>query len=403
MTIRLSITMALILAWATPSLADVFYLRDGGRVRGELLNPKQVPRLNYRIRTKQGGVVLLNKTQVRQVDAMSAKMLEYQRRRDSLDPSIDSHWKLAEWCKAQDLQRQREYHLTQILAIDPNHKNARYALGYSKLNGEWSREEERMTKRGLVRFQRGWRTRQEVRIITERQAYEAKEIEWKRNVRTWRSWIRGGRRRKVDGIAKISKIRDPMAAGVLVKLLNSKKEPSSLKLLYLDAIANMPNHVATSGLIKRALEDPNEDVRNRAIAILKRYKSRTAVQRFIDKLSSKDNKIVNRAGKALGEMKDPSALPHLINALTTKHKFQVSPGRAPGSIGAGFGSGAGQGGLSVGGNKPRYVVREIRNEYVYQALMGLNPGVNFLFNKAKWRYWYVQANTPRNVNLRRDN
>ena len=397
---KLLLTITIVSVLVSPLAGDVFLLRNGGRVAGKLTNPRQNPRMDYRIRTRHGGVILLRKSQVRRVKATSAKMSEYLKRRADIEPTVAGHWGLAEWCKAKSLGVQRDHHLTQILAIDPTHKRARYALGYSKIGGVWSREEERMTKRGLVRFQRGWRTRQEVRVITERQEYEAKEIEWTKKIKTWRSWIRSGRKRKTEGFSNFSKIRDPIASGPLIKLLNAKKEPARLKLMYLDAIGQMPDHTATSALIKRILKDPNSNLRNRAIEILSRYKSQDAVSQLIGKLRNKDNEIVNRAAMALREMRDPRALPALINALTTKHRIQL-PTTQPGAIGATFGS-AGAGGLSAGGNKPRFVEREIRNESVYQALMALNPGVNFVFDQVRWRRWYVFTNTPRGVNLRRD-
>ena len=78
---------------------------------------------------------------------------------------------------------------------------------------------------------------------------------------------------------------------------------------------------------------------------------------FVSKLSSKksDNPTVNLAGVALREMKDPSSIGPLIDALVTTHKFKVGSGGGEGSISPTFGNGPGGsgGGLSMGG-KPQY-------------------------------------------------
>src|SRR5262245_2255766 len=38
-----------------PAKSDVFVLHSGGKVKGELLNPREYPRLRYEVRTRWGG------------------------------------------------------------------------------------------------------------------------------------------------------------------------------------------------------------------------------------------------------------------------------------------------------------------------------------------------------------
>jgi hypothetical protein len=38
---------------------------------------------------------------------------------------------------------------------------------------------------------------------------------------------------------------------------------------------------------------------------------------------------------------------------------------------------------------------------VLEALVSLTDGQNFSYDKNRWKQWYIYANTPSNVNLRR--
>ena len=118
---------------------------------------------------------------------------------------------------------------------------------------------------------------------------------------------------------------------------------------------------------------------------------------FSRELSDDENLMVRRAATALARMKDPAATLPLIEALITEHKQQVGGG----GINPTF-SNQGGGGLSMGG-RPKIVLRKLKNEPVLTALTLLHPGVNFAYDEERWRAWYVEQTTPKNVNLRRSN
>lgn len=86
----------------------------------------------------------------------------------------------------------------------------------------------------------------------------------------------------------------------------------------------------------------------------------------------------------------------MIEALVTKHKQQVGGGAGISPV---FTPDAG--GLSMGGS-PKVVNRDLENPSVLAALTAIHPGVNFGYDKAKWKAWFADSNTPKNVQLRRD-
>ena len=97
-------------------------------------------------------------------------------------------------------------------------------------------------------------------------------------------------------------------------------------------------------------------------------------------------------------MNDPQAILPVIDSLVTTHKEAVPPNGGSG-IGATFGSGS-PGSFNFGG-KAKVVAREFSNDGVLYGLKAIT-GEDHRFEKETWRRWYIRANTPKNVQLRRD-
>jgi hypothetical protein len=121
---------------------------------------------------------------------------------------------------------------------------------------------------------------------------------------------------------------------------------------------------------------------------------------LVSSLKSKKNPVVNRAGWGLGQLGDPAAIPALIEALTTKHKFLMGSGGGNGNYNLGF-SPTGGNSFSTGGG-PKMVEREIENKAVLTALTKLTPeGTNFGLDKRAWRNWYALTRNGEGKSLRR--
>jgi hypothetical protein len=387
------------LAGGAPLRAEQFVLANGGRIEGELLNPDQSPRTTYVVRTAAGGEVTLDKSQVRTVIARSEAERNYESILPRMPDTADGHWKMSEWCRESGLSRQRQFHVEEAIHRDPDHEDARRALGYFRLEGRWVRTEEQMEAQGYVLVGGSWRLRQVVELDKAAKDRDDAQIEWKKKLLMWKSWL--GTRRHEQALAEFRAVRDPMAGPPLVELLEAEKS-RPIRELYVNVLADVPGTTPVLALAKVALED-DDALRERALEILSRRENAAAVKAFIRELGNKENVIVNRAAAGLGRMKDPSAILPLIDALTTKHRVVVQSGSGPGQIGAGFGSrpGGGGGGISVGGG-PKIVELEIPNPSVVDALIALADGANFQFDRAKWKDWYTNKNRPQVLNFRRD-
>ena len=386
----------LLLAVCCQARADVFLLSSGGQVEGRLLNPDESPRQSFIVEPLAGGRLVLPPGDVDRYVVKSDLENRYEELLPEVQDSVTGHWKMAEKCETAGLKEQREFHLEQILRHDTDHEPTRRALGYNRVDGRWQRPNEYMAEQGFVRHRGSWRLPQELLIEQRERANEAEIVEWRKKVRLWREWIVKRRDRMATGLANMRAIRDPRAVPALAAQLRQAKEPLALKQLYIDILSYFPDNGTSIGALTYvALHEPDGQTREKALDALATTGSHVATLAFIKALSDNDNKMVRRAGIGLGFMNQPetTTLP-LIDALVTEHKYTVGGGGMQPSFGSG-GSG-----LSMGG-KPKTIKKKLNNDPVLHALTTMHQGVNFGFDQDSWRRWYIQNNTPRDVNLRR--
>jgi hypothetical protein len=380
--------------------AEVFVLVGGGRLVGELVNRHEVPRRTYVIRTADGATVTLDAPQVQKMLPQRPEEAEYDRIRPTYPDTAAAQWELAEWCRQHKLLAQREVHLSRVIELDPEHVEARRALGYTRVDGQWTTQDELMTKRGYVRYKGSWKTRQEVELLKNKRALEAAQQEWFQNLKRWRGWL--GTDRDEQARDNIQAIADPAATKALTMGLRDDANPG-VRLLMIGALAKIDTPDAAKALAIASLFDPVEEVRLTCLDHLQTKKRPEVVAYYIGKLRDKDNGVVNLAGFALGRMKDPSAVGPLIDALITVHKFKIEKPGGDQSMSSTFGGGPGQRGtgLSAGG-RPTIISKSINNQAVLDALAALT-GKNFSFDKHAWKYWFAaQKNPPDVINGRRD-
>ena len=135
---RLLAILVLLSMLAPGASAEVFVLAGGGRLVGELVNRNESPRQKYVIRTADGATVTLDAAQVRKILPQRPEEAEYERIRPTYADTAAAQWELAEWCRQHKLLPQREVHLRRVIELDPEHVEARRALGYSRIDGQWT-------------------------------------------------------------------------------------------------------------------------------------------------------------------------------------------------------------------------------------------------------------------------
>ena len=84
------------------------------------------------------------------------------------------------------------------------------------------------------------------------------------------------------------------------------------------------------------MKDPELEIRERSVEAMKAHGGQQALAVLTHGLQDKNNDVVNQAAWALGQLGDPAAIPALIEAVVTKHRFKVTTGSGPGGISGGF-------------------------------------------------------------------
>ena len=129
-------TTLVVMSFSGPLHADVFLLKSGGQVEGELIaEPVSGVVRYYVVKLSSGGTVTLARAQDERIARKSEAEVQYEKILASLVDDADSHWQLAEWCRSHGLREQRSAHLEHVIRHDPGHVDARHGLGYSQVNG----------------------------------------------------------------------------------------------------------------------------------------------------------------------------------------------------------------------------------------------------------------------------
>jgi hypothetical protein len=404
--IHATVALAAWLAALAPlaARAEVFVLRSGGKIEGEHLNPQRASGQPYQLRTDDGLVLALGENAVARVVIKSDVEREYETKLPGVPNTVDGHWEMAQWCLEAGLDGERRRHLTAVIGLDPNHAEARRVLGYSLYGSQWMTQNEFLISRGYVFHKGQWRLQQEIEIELQNREREVAVKELRQNIRTWLSHIAEGNRHAANSERSLNEIRDPNAAPALVDLLADKKQPRAVRLRCLEILGRLPPGLAIATLVKVAMDDADDTLRDRCLDELARSGTHQAVPGFIAELSSKNNARVLRAAECLRRLADSEAILPLIDALVTEHEYLVSSGAPPGALGAGFGTGPGATGAGTFGvsGKPKKIKKDLRNEAVRTALRTMcPPGVDYEFDEDAWKRWYIQKFTTTNVDLRR--
>jgi hypothetical protein len=387
-------TFAILLLLQTLAISqakEVIVLQNEGRIEGETIADENLPKTQRRIKTPAGGQIVIDTTAIKQTIIVGKDESEYENLRRIAPDTVEGQWKLAEWCREKKMNKQRVPHLERVIALDTNHLQARLALGYTQSHGRWLRQEDRKKEQGYVLYKGEWKLPQEIELLEQQAQGKANEREWYAKLNRLKAdYINGTPNKSAEAWQKLTSIDDPAAVPAILQEMKAEKLPRMLRA-YIEALGRISNGAALRTLVDLAMGSATDQYQELALEQLKKGKNPDIAILIAGELKSKDNKRVNRAGYALGELGDPSVIPAMIDSLITKHKFQISSGDN-GQMSAGFGSGGS--GFSAGG-KAQIIEQALENFQVLTALNKLS-GQNFDYNQAAWRTWY-EANRAKPV------
>jgi hypothetical protein len=376
---------------------SVVYLRNGGRLIGELAEPGSAERGPLIVKLSDGARVAIAAADIERIDRGEG-LQAYQERAANVADTAAAQYEMARWCLEQKLYPQAQLHARRSIAIDPEHSESRALLGYVKSEGKWWLKEQLQAARGLVRYKGEWRLPEQTELLkwSEQDEVQTKQLE--RSIRKLRTQIRRGGDKGAEAFAQLQALEDPRASTILSQLLASREDDVSVRAVYAERLSHFQNIVAVDGLTQALLDDPDPTIRERCADYLEQFGKERAVNTLLRLLKSNDNSVVNRAGAALALLPDPRTRLPLVDALRTKHTFVVQPSAG---ISTGF-SPSGNGGFSAGG-KPQKVTKEAENPDVLLALVAtLDEPVDCGYDQDAWRLYFADRFGRYPYDLRRD-
>jgi hypothetical protein len=122
-----------------PLCADTITLKDGRKLTGKI---REAGPDTYRIILRQGSLEVPRADVVSIEEGPIPEEVYRDRARDLADDDLEGHLALARWCRKEGLDREFRWEMGRVLEIDPDHAEAREALGYVRHEERWITEEE---------------------------------------------------------------------------------------------------------------------------------------------------------------------------------------------------------------------------------------------------------------------
>ena len=88
--------------------------------------------------------------------------------------------------------------LAKILELDPNHEQARQALGHQKQERRWRSRDDVMAARGLVWYDGKYYTQHHIELLEQAKAAKQTDADWNNRLDRWRRWLTGRRQDRSD-------------------------------------------------------------------------------------------------------------------------------------------------------------------------------------------------------------
>lgn len=380
------LTVSLLLS-AAAYADDLLLLKNGCQISGRILAPTTATSPEIRIATQDGITFTISRDEVEAVSRSGVAASEYEEKLEGTPDTAEGHLAMAQWCLENGAVTRQKTHLKRVLELEPENETAHKKLGHVRsADGKWRSRDERLEDEGVVRDGGRLISTQEKEIRDAQKLVMTEIADYVKKIAIWQKNL-GNPKKHEEAVAGLNSLISDRAVPGLKKAYDAEKRESAKKL-FINALSRIGNSEATGALLIIAVEDPSEDIRLTCVDYLRAKKSRSITDYLVARLSPKTstNPQINYAAVALGEMGDRTAVPALIDALTTVHKFRVTIGSG-GQTSATFGTGgnSGGGGFSFGGGT-KELLKRMQNAEVLKALEKLT-GVNFLYDRAAWINW----------------
>lgn len=301
--------MVLLLAAAPAARGDVFHLRGGGRIEGEIARHKG----DEIVIEVGGGTVTVPADMVERIEKTAPLDEQYARKAADLAATADAHVDLARWCEDKGLWAEAHDHYMKAIELDPDQVTARARLGFVKVGQRWvTRSEARQMER-----QRIGEDRQKAAPVARHRVKQ-----WDKELRElmagplsgWQFGDAGTEARET-----VLAIDDPAAVEPLQTTLGRARD-ETMRRLAAEALGGIGGDAAALGLVEMLAEDPSDAVAEAARQSLAGIESEPALWRLkqLARIGNASQRARASAALADAGTRSMDAVPNLISQLITR-------------------------------------------------------------------------------------
>lgn len=172
--VRQAVLTSLILgALPLAALADVVVLKDGERVEGIVTERGELVELR-----RDFGTITFERGEVKSIERAENPLVAFEARAFKLaERDAEGRYKLGVEAERAGFDAFARELFRQVIAVAPEHRGARAALGYRRQGESWLTEDEYMSQQGYVRLGGGWITREALAAIEHEEAVRREALE----------------------------------------------------------------------------------------------------------------------------------------------------------------------------------------------------------------------------------
>jgi hypothetical protein len=250
----MGILALLLFAAALP--ADEVELTSGTVVEGKVQDLGDSIKI-----VKSNGSAIYPKSMIRKITPKkTVEELYEDTARELKNDDLEGHLKLARWCVERKLQKEAVVEFKKIIALNPEHEEARAGAGFQKFNGKWLTEDEANEAKGLVRHKGRWVTPEQrdldLALEEQKELDKAIQNEVTRQVGFLKS---SDEKKREEAIAALGRIDDKHKAKAFIAAIPSPNRETR-KFLYQE-LGRMREAAALRPLVRRSLWDEDEMLR----------------------------------------------------------------------------------------------------------------------------------------------
>lgn len=305
--------------------ADVLHLKNGGRLEG------RVKRTPDGLELRRGSVrMTVDPARVARWERTPLPAEEYKTRR-ALTATDDpmGQFVLALWCQQNGLAEEAEHHLEAVLALAPDHAEARRMAGYVRSEGAWVKQAARMRAKGLARYKGRWLPAPEAKRLLARERERAERAARAKQARALLRKVSRveGKDALLELAHHLAKLGPPALPALRRGLIHSDRHRRAVAIV---ALGDIEDEEAAALLCERMRRERSSRLLRGIVDMLRHHACREAIlMELCDHiLRAAGSTSRRRLAHALAELGDPAVIPYLIaRAEFTPSQYEAVPGQ----------------------------------------------------------------------------